>query len=87
MDDLKKVREVVMNTLRAMFDRAVEHFRKEPNGDHYFETLQATMVALQYATRLSDVSLDEIVHNVPPRYYVRALCMHREQQKHIGRWE
>lgn len=87
MNDPKAVRTVVMHTLRAFFDRAVESFREAPDGDHFFETLQATVVALQYATRITDELLAEIVAGVEPRYYVRALCLHKEQQKHIGRWE
>ena len=81
------VRTVVTKTLLAMFDRAAEQFRKAPDGDHFFETLQATMMALQHASRLGDALLAEIVTDVTPRYYVRALCMHREQQKHLTRWD
>lgn len=87
MDDPKMVRSVVMSTLRATFDRAVVSFRADPAGDHYFESLQAATTALQYATRVTDEALAEIVRDVPPRYYVRALCMHKEQKKHEGRWD
>lgn len=80
-------RTVVTNTLLAMFDRAAEAFRKAPNGDHFFETLQATMLALQHASRVGDALLAEIVGDTQPRYYVRALCLHREQQKHLTRWD
>lgn len=81
------IRTVVMNTLWAMYDRAAEQFRKAPNGDHYFESLQATMVAIQHATRVGDALLEEIITGVPPRYFVRALCLNREQQKHLTRWD
>lgn len=87
MDEPQAIRRVVMHTLRATFDRAAEEFRKAPDGDHFYQTLQATMVALQHATRLTDDALAEIVASVQPRYYVRALCIHCEQQKHIGRWD
>lgn len=84
---MQTVRFVVTATLLSMFDRAAEAFRKAPNGDHYFETLQATMTALQHAARLTDEALAEVIEGVPPRYFVRALCLHREQEKHLGRWE
>lgn len=87
MNDPQTVRKVVTATLLSMFDRAAEAFRKAPDGDHFFETLQATMIALQHAARLSDEDLAEIIDDVPPRYFVRALCLHREQQKHLGRWD
>jgi hypothetical protein len=80
------VRPVVTQTLRLFFDRAAENFRKEPAGDHYFDTLQSTMIAMQYAAALTDEALGKIVENAEPRYFVRDLCLHREQEKHLGRW-
>lgn len=87
MPNSRMTRTVVMNTLRSVFDRAAEQFRAGPDADHYFETLHAAMVALQYATRVGDALLAQILADTQPRYYVRDLCIHREQQRHEGRWD
>lgn len=78
MNDPKMVRTVVMATLKAAFDRAVEKFRNDPDGDHFIDTLEAIVTAMHYAAIQTDRKLAAIIGDTPPRDYVKVLRMHEE---------